>query len=546
MKYRIAFILSLAACIAPLQAQKRWYKDQKRESVILGDVRILGEAGQDRFRLSQRQAIEMALINNLGVNIERHRPLQRFWDIEANRAIYDSIIGFNFNWRRNKIPTGSVLAGGDSVTDIDTDYQFVFNRDLSTGTSLEFSFNGNRNRTTNSFASLVPSISTDFSLTLRQSLLQDFGRIDGDYEIEISRNSRQIADREFEASLSDTILRVQEAYWELEFALEDIDVKAKSLELAETILNQNQARLEVGSAARLEVVEAEAEVATRREELIRARFSYRLVQDSLVRLITSYQDPREFPGEIAPSDHIYEPAPIDQPFEDLMSEASAKRPELAQADLRIKNQSISLKRSRNRLKPQMDLVLGWQQFGLGGREIIRDFSDGFIDPPIIGEVPGGLGDSLDQLFGGDFYGYVLGVDFRLPLDNREARAENARAQIALDEEMLRKRDTTQQVALEIRDALTNLEMNRARVDAAQAAVRLGRERLDSQQARFDVGSSTTRELIEAQRDLVLNESLLIRNQVDLIISRNRLDRALGRSLEVHNIRLQEAIRTNVR
>ena len=127
--------------------------------------------------------------------------------------------------------------------------------------------------------------------------MEGFGRIAADYEIEISRNNLEITEQEFKRTVTDLILEVLDRYWELRFALRDIEVKQKSSQLAETVLAQNKARFEVGTAARLQVVEAEAEVASRREELIASQFTYRQVQDQLIQLITNYQDPREFPGE---------------------------------------------------------------------------------------------------------------------------------------------------------------------------------------------------------------------------------------------------------
>ncbi|HSR49555.1 MAG TPA: efflux RND transporter permease subunit [Acidobacteriota bacterium] len=540
------FLLILTfSSVSPVAAQSRWFADQSRRQISVPDLENLGDVRQGRVYLSERQAVEMALRQNLDLNVQRHRPLARFWDVEFLRGAYDPAFLFNFDWQRTTQPTASILAGGDSVTDVDTAYVFGYEQEFSTGTRFEFSFNANRNTTTNTFADLVPALSSDFSATLRQNLLRGFGRSDQEYEIEISSNNLDISRHEFETLLSDTVLAVQEGYWELQFALEDIRVQEKSLELAQTILEQNQARFEVGSAARVEVIEAEAEVAARREQLIRSRFNYRLAQDELIRLITGIEDPRDFPGEIAPSQSIYRPDPVRDTFQQLMARAREKRPELAQAGLRIENSQVSLDRSRNRLRPQLDLLLSYQQFGLGGRRLVRDFSEGFFDAPVVDVQPGGLGDSLEQLFGTDFYGYVVALDFRLPLGNKAARAENAQAQIALDEQQLARRSLEQQVALEIRRALTEMEMNAAGVEAAQAAVRLSQERLDSQQARFDVGMATTRDLIEAQRDLIQAESVLIRDQVDFIQSRLRLHRALGTTLSSQNITLSQALAQNV-
>lgn len=523
----------------------KYFTDQARRSVAVRPTPP-PELRDGKVGLTERQAIEMALIYNLGLNVQRHQSLLDSWAIEDLRGIYDPQFNFGFNWDRDTSPTASVLQGGPSVTDILTRYNFGFSKSFSTGSSLTAAFTGSRNRTTNFFSSLVPAINTSLQVEFRQNLLQGFGRLQEDYQIEIARNNLDISGQDFKKNLIEAIFAVQDAYWELEFALEDIKVKEKSLELATTILEQNQARFEVGSAARLQVVEAEAEVASRREELIRARFNYRRTQDQLVSLISSYRDPREFPGEIVPQDPVQAPPPVSDPFERLEAVAAEYNPDLQRADLELANQKVNLDLSRDRLKPTLDLILGYQQYGLGGTQVIRDFSGGFTDPQIIEIIPGGLGDSLEQLFSTDFYGYTLGFDFRIPIFNTEARARNAQAQIGYDRLELQKRSVQQGISLAIRDALTQIEMNQERREAAQATVRFAQERLEGEEAKFEVGLGTTRELIEAQRDLVQAESVLLRARVDLIKSHAQLDRVVGRTLEEQNIELADALETNVR
>lgn len=541
---RVALMIA-AFVTGAASAQDRYYRDQPHESVVLDRLALPVEEVDGTVRLTERQAIEMALESNLDLNIVRHDVLSRFWSIEQRTGIYDPLLSAGFNWTRQKTPTASVLAGGNSLTEINTDYNFALQKEFPHDGRFEFDVTGSRNRSTNFFASLVPAISTSLQALYRQSLLHGF-KSDAEYEIEIARNDQNLSTREFERSAADVILTVQDRYWNLVLTLEEIDVQEKSLEAARTILSHNQARLDVGSAARLDVVEAEAEVAGRQERLIRARYSYRLAQDDLIRLITGLEDPRSFPGEIVPADVIRDPAEISEPFEDLLNQAIASRPEIDEAQLRTDSRQTALKRSRNRLRPTLEAVMGYQMFGLGGTRIDRDFSGGFINPPILDVVPGGLGDSLEQLVGGDFYGYVLGLELRLPLGNKAARAENAAAQIALDRSRFEERGLRQRIAVELRQALTEMEMNQAGAQAAAATVRLAEERLDGQQARFDVGMATTRELIEAQRDLLVAQSVLIQNRVNWMKSRKRLDQVLGINLRANGIRVADAIRQNVR
>jgi outer membrane protein TolC len=342
------------------------------------------------------------------------------------------------------------------------------------------------------------------------------------------------------------ILQVQDRYWELEYALRDADVKDKSLQLAKTVLEQNRARYEVGTAARLEVVQAEAEAALRLEELVRSKYNYRLIQDQLVQLVSNLEDPRQVPGDLVPADPISRPDSVRGSFDELKELALKARPEVEQAKLDLASQKVSLNLTRNRLRPNLDLVAGYQQFGLGGTLVERDFSQGFFNPPVVGVIPGGVGDSLDQMFSADYYGYMLGLTLQLPIFNQEARAENAQAQISVDQAKLREERVRQLIAVQLREALTRVEMNRASLEAGEAAVRSAQERLVAEEARFGAGMATTREIIEAQRDLLLAETTRLRAQIDLIKSHALLDKATGRTFDRFGIQLVDALNRNVK
>src|SRR5690606_27032914 len=166
-------------------------------------------------------------------------------------------------------------------------------------------------------------------------------------------------------------------------------------------------------------------------------------------------------------------------------------------------------------------------------------------PPIVDIIPGGLADSLKDLFSADYYGYVLGFDFRFPIFNTEARAANAQAQIALRRSELEEKSVRQMVQAEIRSALTQIEMNRERLQAVGVAVQSALERLEAEQARFEVGMGTTRDVIEAQRDLAQAESVQVRAEIDLIKSYDLLDRAVGRTLSNLNIVMRDSVNENV-
>jgi outer membrane protein TolC len=525
----------------------KYYRDEGTFLIELEEPEYAGRLEKDKLYLTEREAIEMALVNNLEINVERHSSLTSQWDIKLQESYYDpkGIFGYDFNRLTN--PSTSVLQGGESVTDMLSGYTFGYQHPFSTGTSLDVSFIGNRTDTTNFFAGIVPAIRTEVHFFVRQDLLRGFGKSAAEYEIEISRNNLDITGQEFKRRVTDIIVQVQDRFWELQAALKAVEVTQKAHEYAKTVYEQNQARFEVGTAARLEVVQAEAELASRKEEMVSAQFTYRRVQDQLVQLISDFEDPRTFQGEIIPVEES-DPVPPDDKFDKLLEIAVEMRPEMQQADLGLSNFNIRHEQSRDNLRPQLDLVAGYQQYGLGGNSIIRDFSQwpGVPEPPIIDIIPGGLGDSLNALGSSDFKGFVVGLNLALPIKNSESKAQNAKAQIDLRRAKLKKRSLRQLIALEIRDAMTQVEMNEARLEASSTAVKAAEERLEAEEARFEVGLGTTRELIEAQRDLLQSISVEVRSEMDLRKSLAQLDKAVGRTFEKNNIVLTDALNRNVK
>ncbi len=522
----------------------RYYSDENRRSVEVGGTRFYGTFENGELRLSEREAIEMALKNNLDVNIQRYDPISAKWAVNEVHSAYDPEAFFNFNWNRQVTPTTSILQGRESLTTIATTGNSGVRKLFPTGTSAELYFDVRRDRSTSFFSTINPAINTSLGILVRQNLLKGFGKFSAEYQIEITRNNLSISNEQFRRVASDLILQVQQAYWDLRYAMEDIDVKQKALDAASALLDQNRARYEAGTAARLDVSQTEAEYALREEELTRAKATREILQDQLIQLISTYEDPREFPGTIIP-DRPDDTFPPLESYSELKSLAVEKRPELLQNELDIENKKIGLESTRNELRPTLDLVAGYEHFGLGGHNKIVDFSGGITDPVILDVIPGGIRQSMNQLMSGRFYGYVVGVDLNIPLGNEGARARNAQAQIAYARTVLGKRSLLQGVSLEIRDAMTRIQTSRASIQSSQAAVEAARQRLDAEEARFEVGAGTTRELIEAQRDLLVAASVLVRARTALVKSYAALDRAVGRSFERNGILLEQALTTNV-
>ncbi|MCK5795482.1 MAG: TolC family protein, partial [Anaerolineales bacterium] len=372
----------------------RFFQNQETDTVSVGKNLEAGVLEDGRLHLTEQDAIEMALANNLDINVNRHAKLSSFWDIALQKAAYDPVGAFSYDWHKTTKAASSLLEGGDKLTDILGTYSFNYTQPFSSGTSLEVDFTGARNKTSNFFAGYNPSINTHLKAVVKQDLLKGFLKATPEYEIEISINNQRLSEESFREQATAVINQVQESFWNLAAASRVVDSNNKALELARTIHEQNLIRLEVGSGSELESIQSLAEFSSRQEELIRAEYTLRNTHDALIKLISSHEDPREMKALIIPEGLEKMLAPETESFGDLMEAAAANRPEIEQIDIRIRNLEIRYDQSSDELKPSLSVSGGYEQFGLGGMQIIRDYSEGFFDPPIVEINEGGLGQSM--------------------------------------------------------------------------------------------------------------------------------------------------------
>jgi outer membrane protein len=496
---------------------------------------------EGKLRLTESDAVRLALESNVDINVERYGPYFSLWDVEKGRGVLNPSILFNTNVNRLVTPSTSVLQGGDTVLDLNSLYELAVRKPFEKGLDLDFSFSTRRARSSSFFLSLNPAFGSNFGLTLTQHLLKDFGSISRGRFVRIARNSYGMSEEEFVVQTTEIVNNVLNAYWDLVFNDEDIKTREASKKLAEVILEHNKIQLEVGTMSSLDVVQAEAEVAAREEELVVSRHTRRLTEDQLKKLISSNPDPGLITATIEPLSKPDTPrAPADD-INQAIRRALEIRPEVKQMLLDQENRKINVDYTRNQLRPTLDLVASYSQNGLGGLGIVRDYSQGFFGAPVIGTVPGGFGDSLDSLFSQRFVGYTVGFNFRLPVGNDEARSNNAQAQISLKQGEERLRSLRQKIALEVRDAYGRFEMNRARVDAAQITVRFADRKLQGEQEKYNMGASPTRSVIEGQRDLLVAQNRLLQAKLDMIKSRIAMDKAVGDIFAAYNIELTKTL-----
>ncbi len=457
---------------------------------------------EGRLVLPLEDAVAVALQRNLALVVQRHDRVQADYRLLESRGIYDPLAQADLAAFDETSPTASNLAGADVQTLEEQSWNFGLSRLLPSGGTLRGDFLNTRQETNSLFATINPAYRSDFDLGLSQPLLRDFGRRATERPIVIARNNLEISREVFESQVTALIQQVANAYWNLLEAQAQLTVSEQSLELARELHERNRIQVEVGTLAPLELVQSEAGIATREEEIIRAEGNVRLAEDALRQLLNLER------GELwdlpIAADRTAERAAIAVDLAAAVATAMAERPEIASQRLSVANLDVDVAYSRNQRLPQLDLALRYGFNGLGGDVTERDFITG----EILNEAPGDYGDALDQVTSGDFEGWRVGLVLAYPLGNRTARAQSAIAELARQRGATVLADLELAVATEVRRAAILLDTAEKAITSAQASVRLAERNVEAEQKRFENGLSTSFQVLEIQEDLAQAQSRL--------------------------------------
>jgi outer membrane protein len=443
-------------------------------------------------------AVERALDRNLDIAVERLNPQMFDFSIAALDANYRPTFTSNFGLRSQSQFPRSQTAGADMlVTDTLTGNTGFSQNVKWGGGSFALAFNNNRQAQSDAFATRNPAINANFSAAYVQPLLRNF-RIDGTRaQLRITHLNQQISEVTLRATIARTLVNVRNAYWDLVFAIQAAEVAEGSLALASKLVEDNQARVEVGTLAPLDVVQAQAEQANRRQTVATTAAARRTAELALKRLIVNGTDDPLWTASIEPIDRpTYASSAID--VADAVRRALSTRTDLETARRQIQVNDISLRNLVDQQLPGLDLSASYGLAGVGGPTFIRGSQ---LGGTILETIPSGYSDALRILGKRDAPTWNFGLSFNYPIGTSPAEANTARARLQQRQTIAQQRSLELQIATEVTNAALQVEAGRERLQAAQAALTLMERRLGAEQSRFDVGLSTNFFVVQAQRDL---------------------------------------------
>jgi outer membrane protein len=453
------------------------------------------------------------------------------------------------NFARSSTPQTSTFGTGTSSFVLNNDIgQIQYSQGFLTGTTFSAGYSDAYTKSNNLRSDFNPSRSGSLTINFTQHLLQGFGIAVNNRNIRIARNNREAADLQFKQQVIATVANVMDLYWDLVSFNDDVKSKQQSLAYNQKLYKDNRRQVEIGTMAPIEIVRAEAAVASSEQDLVLSQTRV-LQQETIIKNVLSKNgvaSPTLAEAHIIPTDRIRVPEEeAIEPYQDMVAQALRARPEVSSQRINIVNADINLKGSRSQLLPTLDA------FGSIGNNALVGTPN-----PLESNIPGftsvanpyfvgGYGTLFGQLFGHNFPNYSAGVQLNIPLKNRAAQADYVLDQYTKRQQELSLQKLENQVRVDVQNAIIGLAQARAVYKSAIKARILQEQTLDAEQKKLELGASTIFQTILVQRDLANAQSAEVSALANYSKARVEIDRATGRLLANNNISLDEAFRGRV-
>jgi len=439
----------------------------------------------------------------------------------------DPIAGASFGWNSSSTPLNFASVYGIGVLGSHTSaYSTFFGKGFFTGTSFLTSITGTRNSSTSTTSLFNPSIPTTLTVGLNQHLLKGFGRRANSVFIRIANNDLHIADTVFKKQVITTVAAVLNAYYTLLADRDQVRVAQSAVNYSQKLVEDDRKQVQIGTLAPLDVVQAESELASDQQSLIVAQTNYLQQQEGIKTLISKRVTAVLAGVSIDATSILPEPTPHDiPPLAQALTDAIKNRPELQQDELNLQNQDYTIQSNRNGLLPTLDAFATYQSNGLAG-------------VPYGGLViagPGGLGDSLGQVFGGKYPSYSVGLTLSIPIRNRVEQANAAQAVVELHQMRTSVQRDKNVIEQDVRTAEIAVTQAKAQINAALKANDYAHQALDAEIKKLHLGVSTTLNVILLQRDLITAEGNLAKARQAYAQALVQFQQATGTTLDAHNI-----------
>ena len=542
-----------------------------------------------KLMLSLQDAISLALENNLAIDVERYTPwLDEVSLLRAKSGInglvpFDPTVTGNLNLQDSVTPLNNPLFAGVIPTGTTTptsqtppayiqhagNVNVQYNQYFPIGTEFQAGFTNNRTSTNFGRLNLYnPYLQSALTLTITQPLLRGFGILPNTRLIIEAKRTIKVGLSQLEQQVMATTTQVSNDYWELVYARENVKVQEAAVGVSQKLYEENSKRLEIGTLSSLDVLTAQSQVASDKQALVQAQSVQLQDETTLLNVIT--KNPLDAPllrAEIIPTTAISTPETGENvQIEDAVKEAWQKRPELKQAALNLENAGTDVKATKNELRPSVNIFGEYVASGLGGIQTSTTTTPtGAFLPslPVVDSTgvpvpdlfqatavtnssaivfPGGAGQDLSRVFRGNYSTFEGGINITLPIRNRAAQADNAQALLNERQQKTQYRQQQNAIFVSVRNALIAMQEDRASLAAAEEARKLAVQTFEDEQEKYRLGASTSYNVVLRSRDVTTAEGVELRDRINLLEDELKFNQAMGRTLEVNQISLNDALK----
>jgi outer membrane protein TolC len=460
---------------------------------------------------------------------------------------FDPIVtGAGILGERAKTPQSNLIFTGTSTLIQNTSSaNFLYTQGFATGTAMSVGFNNSRITSNALFSTLSPVLNSSFRFQLRQHLLQGFGFDPNLRWIRIARNNREIMDVAFRLQIMTTVSQIENIYWDLVNAYENVKVQQRALDLANKTLSDTEKQVQIGTLAPITVVQSKSSVATANQNLTVAQTNLQLQQLLMKNAVTrNVADPILAVAPVIPTDTLQISAPYEiRPVDELISQALQARPEIIQSRINLTNKKIGVSAINSLLKPQLDVVAFYGATGLSGQQ--NPLCHG--DPTCTSTIPaGGYNNAFANLFNSSGPDKGVGLNLNVTLRNRQVQADQVRSQLEYRQSEIAVQQQENTIVLQVRQAQFALQQNYAALQSAVAARDYAQQNLDAEQKKYSLGASTSTLVLQASSALTQAQSNVLAAATNYEKSRVQLDLSTATTLTNLGIDMSDAESGNVK
>ncbi len=479
--------------------------------------------------LTLDDSIRLALSNNTDIRLDHSQIDFAQNNLHRVRGPFDPLVTSSFADNRAKSPAITSIQGAPVPDTLSQTTSFGYSQTFQTGTNFQTFFSTNKLSTNDSLSLVNPSLASDLQFTLTQPLLRNFGLFPNRAPILIAQRNLHQARAVFQGEVNDIILQTVGSYWNVVLARESLTVQRKSLEEAQKSYDHDKKALSLGALPPLDIYRSESQVASRRVGVIQSEYALKQAEDQFRQVIGADLDPAIHVLDLELTDRT-------EPLGELLStdiattltRALANRPELEAAREQLTNDELSIRLAHNHLKPDLELSGFYSGNGLGGNNTTAGNT--------------GLGTSLSQVFHFTFPAYGASLSLNLPIKNHSAEANLADAAVSRGRDQYQQRRTTQNITLEVTNAVHALEQAKLSMEASKVALDLAEKSLHADERKYELGAETVFFVLDAQTQLAQAELNLVQAQVNFQIAVAQVDHATGDLMEHHHVEIKETSR----